>query len=379
MARNKRLLFISNLFPDSREPYRGLDNATILHHLAGEYEIQVLALRPKLPFLSRPKLAARSQDEIFAPQYLNVPYIPRIGSRWNHRLMADAIRAEVEKAAPRMVLSSWIYPDSCAVSILAKEMGFPFVSIAQGSDVHQYLKMPVRRRIIVESLKAASGVITRSGELARLLSEAGVEEQKVHPIYNGIDFEVFKPGDQGEARHHLGLPESGKIILFVGNFYDIKNPLLLIEAFSRLSHLESPPHLVMIGGGPLEGKAHALAKSNKTKVIFAGRKTATEVATYMRAADLLCLPSKNEGVPNVILEAFACGLPVLASNVGGIPEVLNSDYLGSLAAPDDLPDLVFNLCQMLTREPQRERIHQHGLQFSWQRTARAYAELLEKA
>jgi len=228
-------------------------------------------------------------------------------------------------------------------------------------------------------LKRASAVITRSGELARLLGEAGVSKEKLHPVYNGIDFEVFKPGNQGEARRELGLPATGKIVLFVGNFYDIKNPLLLIEAFSRLSHLEELPHLVMIGGGPLETEAQALAKANGTRVIFAGRRKASEVARYMQAADLLCLPSKNEGVPNVILEAFACGLPVLASNVGGIPEVLNADYLGRLAAPNNVPELVFCLCQSLEQVPDRERIHQHGLEFSWERAAKGYLELLEQA
>jgi glycosyltransferase involved in cell wall biosynthesis len=237
----------------------------------------------------------------------------------------------------------------------------------------------VRRRIIVESLGKAAAVITRSGELARLLSEAGVGAEKLHPVYNGIDFEVFKPGDQAQARRELGLPPEGKLILFVGNFYAIKNPLLLIEAFARLTSLEHPHHLVMIGGGALEGPARALAKANGSPVIFAGRKLAGEVANYMRAADLLCLPSKNEGVPNVILEAFASGLPVLASDVGGIPEVLTHDYLGGLTAPNDLQDLIRCLSETLAKPAQRELIRQHGLQFSWERAAKAYSNLLEQA
>ena len=99
----------------------------------------------------------------------------------------------------------------------------------------------------------------------------------------------------------------------------------------------------------------------------------------MQAADLLCLPSKNEGVPNVILEAFASGLPVLASRVGGIPEVLNADYLGRLVTPDDIPCLVLSLAEMLAQEPQRDRIREHGLLFSWERATQAYLEILDKA
>ena len=307
---------------------------------------------------------------------MEVPYIPKIGSRWNHRLIAGKLRPVIKEMAPSQVLSSWIYPDSCAVSLLSGELGFPFVSIAQGSDVHQYLKMPVRRGIIVDALRKASAVITRSGELARLLAEAGVAREKLHPVYNGIDFDVFKPGDQARARQELGLPAKGKVVLFVGNFVPIKNPLLLIEACSRLNSSGEPSHLAMIGGGPLEMEARALAKKLAVPVTFAGRKRAAEVAAYMRAADLLCVPSKNEGVPNVILEAFASGLPVLASRVGGIPEVLAHDYLGKLMEPDNLQELADCLGEILGKEPQREIIRQHGLQFSWERASSAYSELL---
>ena len=377
MSPKKRLLFISNLFPDVREPYRGLDNATILQCLSAEYEIRVVALRPKLPLGPKTKYEARPEDAIFSPKYLEVPYVPKVGSRWNHRLMARALRDEIGEAP--LVLSSWIYPDSCAVARLSAELGFRFVCIAQGSDVHQYLKMPARRRIIVESLAKASAVITRSGELARLLKEAGVAGEKLHPVYNGIDFEVFRPGDQRQARQELGLPTEGKLALFVGNFYAIKNPLLLIEAFVKLRGTGELPRLVMIGAGHLEARARALALELGVPVIFAGRKSAGEVAQYMRAADLLCLPSQNEGVPNVILEAFASGLPVLASRVGGIPEVVTADYLGQLTPPGDLVALAGALGESLAKEPRREQIRQHGLQFSWERAAKAYSDLLERA
>jgi glycosyltransferase involved in cell wall biosynthesis len=371
------LLFISNLFPDTREPYRGLDNATVLHHLAREFEIRVVALRPKLPLRPARRFECRPEDRVFAPKYLEVPYIPKIGSRWNHRLMARTLREALDETTPSLVLSSWIYPDSCAVSLLSAELGFPFVSIAQGSDVHQYLKMPVRRSIIVEALGRASAVITRSGELARLLAEAGVAREKAHPVYNGIDFEVFKPGDPAAARRSLGLPVEGKMALFVGNFFDIKNPLLLVEAFAGLA--DKSAFLVTIGGGPLEAEAKALAAKLAAKVIFAGRKLAPEVAEYMRAADLLCLPSKNEGVPNVILEAFASGLPVLASRVGGIPEVHNREFLGKLVAPGDAGALREAMAELLSQPPRREQIREHGLQFSWERAASAYARLLTAA
>jgi glycosyltransferase involved in cell wall biosynthesis len=135
----------------------------------------------------------------------------------------------------------------------------------------------------------------------------------------------------------------------------------------------------MVGGGHLEGKIRALADSAGFggQVVIAGRSRADAVARYMRAADLLCLPSQNEGVPNVILEAFASGLRVIASRVGGIPEVLNHDFLGRLVVPGSIQDLLFAFTETLAAPPQTDAIRRHALYFSWERAASEYAALLQ--
>ena len=382
-----KLLFVSNLFPDTTAPYRGLDNATLLHSLADRWRIRVLALRPKLPLFPARERLPREHDSRFAPVYWNVPYVPKIGSRWNYRLMAGALRAHLRTLRQQgefdVILASWLFPDCCAIARLSKELNFPFVAIAQGSDVHQYLKMSVRRRIMKKLLPRAAAVITRSGELTRLLGEAGLPAERLHRIYNGVDLEQFHPGDPEIARRELHLPLDRPVILFVGNFYRIKNPLLLVEALARLpaAAFPSPPVLVMVGGGPLEDDIRRLAdrRSLQDRVIFAGRTQAAGVARYMQAADVLCLPSKNEGVPNVILEAFASGLPVVASRVGGIPEVHPGDSLGRLV-PNVTPEaLATALTETLMAPPAPERLREHALQFSWRRAAAAYHDLLSAA
>ena len=143
MADKTKLLFISNLFPDADEPYRGLDNATLLHQLSAGYDIRVLSPRPTLPLATPKNRRCRAGDESFAPVYLPAPYIPKVGSRFNHTLMARALRPALRALRGEFpfeaVLSSWVYPDGCAVAKLAGEGGFPFAVVAQGSDVHQYL------------------------------------------------------------------------------------------------------------------------------------------------------------------------------------------------------------------------------------------------
>jgi glycosyltransferase involved in cell wall biosynthesis len=381
-----KLLFFSNLFPDRSEPLRGLDNATLLHQLAPRWEIRALALRPSLPFAFAKRIA-RTDDQPFDPQFWPVPYIPKIGSRANHWLAARALRKPL-KALRRqfafdVVLGSWIYPDCCALAMLAEELGFVFLAIAQGSDVHQYLRMPARRKAICRWLPGASAIITRSAELAKLLAEAGLAKEKLHPIYNGINFERFKSADPLEARRALNLPLEAPIILAVGNLLPIKNPLLLVEAHAELCQWPAfaKTQLVFVGSGPLgaEIRARADAGGHGAQVLLAGRQEAETVARYMQAASILCLPSNNEGVPNVILEAFACGLPVVASRVGGLPEVHTHEFLGRLTPPGDASALRDALRDILSRPVDHAQIEEHARQFSWARTAAAYEALLTKA
>lgn len=379
-----KLLFVSNLFPDTTEPYRGLDNITLLHHLADRWEIRALAVRPTL----RPRnWSPREMDTKFDPQYVATPYIPKLGSRWNHRIMAWALRQRVQEIRRQfafdVVLCSWIFPDSCAIAALSQELDFPFVAIAQGSDVHQYLQNSVRRKIITQLLPHASAIITRSGELARLLAEAGLARERLHPVYNGVDLDLFCSGDKAAARRELGLPADAPVILSVGNFYRIKNPLIPPAALTlmRAERFKAPPVVVMVGGGDLEQDVRQFAESSSLsdRVILPGRTNAEGVARYMKAADVLSLTSANEGVPNVILEAFASGLPVVASKVGGIPEVHPGDDFGRLVSPIDPQAFATAFEETLLSPPPTERMRNHALHFSWQRAADAYHALLMQA
>lgn len=371
-----KLLFISNLFPDAVESYRGLDNATLLHALSTRWEIRVLALRPSLPFRKK-KWTPRAADSHFHPTYAAMPYVPKIGGNVNHLLARRVIEQETRMIRETFpfdaLLGSWIYPDCCAIAPLARKEGWPFAAIAQGSDVHQYLQVPSRRRAISKCIPQAGAVITRSAELARLLAGAGVPEEMLHPVYNGIDHAIFQRGDRTAARKALELPEDAPILLFVGNLLSIKNPLLLIDALAEIRSRRGLHDAIlgMIGGGPLQGdlEAHAASLGISSAVRFAGRQASTTVARYMQAADLLALPSQNEGVPNVILEAFACGLPVVASNVGGIAEVHTTGTLGKLVPPGDLTALSAALAETLSQKPDRAAIAEHGAQFTWENTA----------
>ena len=384
-----KVLFLSNLFPDAAHPHRGIYNARLVHHLARHCEVRVVSPRPTRgfpPFWRPEKFVCRAEDEVFTPIFPPVKYIPKIGNRWNHRLMASSLRDTLQELSAEfpfdVVLVSWVYPDGCAVARLAKELHFPFVVIGQGSDVHQYLQITVRRRIIVASLRHAAAVITRSAELGRLLRAAGISETNLRTIYNGVQSDIFYTGDRTAARERLGVDKTDKILLYVGNLLPIKNPLLLVDAFAELNR-RSPQQfrLVMLGDGLLREEILKRAAANglSDRILLAGRKSPTEVARFMQAADVLCVPSDNEGVPNVIYEAFSCGLRVAATRVGGIPEILTEDFLGRMVERRDAKALAEAISEICEYPAETEKILRHARQFDWEHAAAGHAYVLTLA
>lgn len=370
-----------------REPYRGLDNATLLHELSRKWDVRVLALRPMLPW-KRGSWHPRAEDVGLKPTYVRTPYIPRFGHRWNHRLYAGALRRHLDhirlNSPADILLVSWLFPDACAIAELQGEFHHRFVAIAQGSDVHQYLRIPARRAVMKRLLPLASDIITRSADLARMLGEAGMRKDRLHPVYNGVDTDVFHPASVEEriaARKTIGVPEFVPMILFVGNFLPVKNPRLLLDAHAKLRAMPglADVRLVLAGGGPMEAELREHATALRTQPIFAGRMDAAGVAQVMRAANVLALPSDNEGVPNVVLEAFASGVPVVASNVGGIHEVHRHPFLGRLIPPRDVDALADALRATLLAPAEAARIAEHGRAFTWEATGERYDQILRKA
>jgi glycosyltransferase involved in cell wall biosynthesis len=382
-----KVLLVTNLFPDATEPQRGIYSARMAAHLAQEVEVRVVSPRPTA--WPRPGAArqARPEDAALAPLFPRVPYVPWVGSRWNHRLMARALDPVLQRVRTEfawdVVLTSWLYPDACAVARLAGRPHWPWVAVALGTDVHQYLGMPVRRKIIVESLARAGGVIACSGALAEQLVTAGVSRERLRVVYNGVDTGLFRPVDRAAARRELGWPAEVATVLFVGNLLPVKNPGLLLAACAGLSAALGgrPWRAVFVGDGPLRGglEAEVRRRGWAGQVVFVGRQPEQAVARHLGAADALCVPSRNEGMPNVIWEALAAGLPVAACRVGGIPEIMREDYLGRLAPAGDAAGLTAALAAVLRGPTEPERIRAYAQQFTWAATARAYREVLETA
>jgi len=199
-----RLLFISNLFPDTLDPGRGAEHVDLLHALADRWEIRVFAPRPVRLF-SHGEWHPRASDVDLRPEFVAAPTLPVFGTLWNHRLYARALRKPLGLLRRDWhfdtVLTAGLYPDMCAVSQLIGEFHHRFVVVAQGAETDERLKNSVRRKMIAAHLAGASGVVTSSAALTTLLGSVRYRKDRIHPA---ATWEIA-----AEACHRLLLPVRG--------------------------------------------------------------------------------------------------------------------------------------------------------------------------
>lgn len=189
--------------------------------------------------------------------------------------------------------------------------------------------------------------IAVSDAIKRQAVALGIAPGKIDLSFIGVDTECFKPSG-------ISLAARDPHILFVGRMVEKKNPLLLVQAFADLLSQLPNAELTMIGDGPLLAEAKLLATRLGVSVNFPGELTGEAVRNHMRMSRVICLPSKvatngdSEGLPIVLLEAQACGVPVIATPNGGSAECIVNGTTGLVVPEDDRQALVYALIKALT-------------------------------
>ncbi len=187
-----------------------------------------------------------------------------------------------------------------------------------------------------------------SNEIRRELVRAGFPESKITVIPNGVDTTQFRPAspeEKNKLRQALGLPLNGTIILYSGRLEQGKGVEILVSAWQALQPAQKA-HLIIVGDGSLRSGLEQQARATSTPVIFFGWQE--NVEDFLRASDIFVLPSFGEGMPNSLLEAMACGLLCIATDIGGITELLRDKENGLLVPPRDTAALTAALRILLT-------------------------------
>lgn len=385
-------LVLSENFPSRLNPWRGPYNRRQVECLSNLCRVTVVNPIPFPKLLGgreQWRLAAGPDGvldgiALFHPTWWYAPVVGRCGS-WR------GFRRAVERAERRngpwkcdVILATFAYPAGAAARDLARRMGVPYVVKVRGSDLHSLPRFGKRRALTAQALRDAAAMVAVSGNLAEIAAELGAEPSKVHVLTNGIDAAAFPLLFRRQARRRLGVPAGRKTLLFVGSLLPVKGVDVLLEALARLGSDESaktqPPVTVLVGDGPMRRN---LAKQAQRagladRVVFSGHLGREDVALWMNAADALVLPSRNEGCPNVVLEALACGTPVVASRVGAVPDLID-DSSGIVVPPEDPGALAAALDQALRREWDREALRKRVEGMSWESNAARLHGILAEA
>ena len=379
-----RVLVFTSHYPAAEAPTRGTFNRELFRELGKRCELRLVGA---VPWWHRRHLGGgmffprRERDETLEATWLSYWSIPGawpLHGAAAHASTRLAVRAERRRFPFDLVLASWGYPDAVAAAAHAKRAGVPLVVNVLGSDVNDLARRPLLAPQIRWAFARAQRVVAVSGALGERVVKMGVPLGRVTVLRNGVDTSTFAPREQGEARRALGLPAGGRVVLYTGNFHRVKGADVLLEAMARLDRPDV--RLYLVGRGPLEPALweQAAALGLGERVRFVGPEPHHRIPSWMAAADLLCLPSRNEGCPNVVLEALASGRGVVASRVGGVPEILDEER-GVLVPPGEPEALARGLRAGLDRawDAGRQRAAVEGR--GWADVAARYLEIFEDA
>jgi glycosyltransferase involved in cell wall biosynthesis len=344
-----RVLAVTRLYPNSADPLAAAFNRQQFAALSKLCDLEILAVIPWFPgarlfarWSAAGRLAGVPRRECVGQQWVAHPrvlYVPRFGHALAPALYTASLLPWISgrRGSVDVVLGSWAFPDGAATVSLASILGVPSVVKVHGSDLNVLADLPPVQQALEDALPRADRVVAVSRALAERARALGVSVGRIAIVPNGVDRELFYPQEREAVRQSLGLGAyaTRPLILYVGRLEPAKGTVELLTAFRRLAGVRPEPVLALVGAGSEAARCREAAQALPGRLLLPGSMPLVEVARWMAACDLLVLPSWNEGTPNVLLEALASGRRVVATRVGGIPDVITSPTLGELVPPRD--------------------------------------------
>ncbi|HEX4403266.1 MAG TPA: glycosyltransferase [Polyangia bacterium] len=390
-----RVSTVTTFFPHAADRHRGVFVENLVRAMRRRCEVDVIAPVPFAPPLrAKPEWYRKSQIprrenidgiDVEHPRFVVFPKAEVLSGMMYAAGVLPALRRARDASPDLIVHAHCAYPDGVGVALAARRLGIPYVVTAHGSDVNVYAERRTLRGQIRWALRGAAATIAVSRDLlakvTRLLASSASSAPLVHIPCAGFDPAVFRPRDRAAVRQTLGLAARARLVVFVGQLVPIKGIDRLVEAWRLLDvagRLGPDDRLVIIGAGRC-GPALARqvgAAGIEARVVFAGALAQPIVAEWVGAADVLCLPSDNEGTPNVVVEALASGVPVVASHVGGVPELVTHERNGLLVPPRDPAALMTALAAALERRWDPEQIRATVAHATWEAIADRTIECL---
>ena len=375
---------LSALFPGAARPQAGLFVRERMFRVARRLPLTVVSPVPWFPGqglvrLLRPgyrpmppRLEVQDGIEVHHPRFLALPAVGRWLDGWSMALACLPLLRRLRRQRRLEVLDAHFgYPDGFAAVWLARRLGVPVTITLRGTEV-PLSRTRLRGRLLRRALRRADRLFAVSGSLAALARRLGADPARVTVVPNGVDAGRFRPEDRAAARRRFGLPEEAPVLVTVGGLCERKGFHRVIECLPALARRFPGLRYLAVGGPSPEGdwgpRLRALAASLGVdgRVRFTGPLPPDALRWALSAGDVFVLASRNEGWANVLLEAMACGLPVVATDVGGNREVVCRPELGIVVPFGDGAALEAALAEALSRRWDRAAIRAHAEANGWE-------------
>jgi teichuronic acid biosynthesis glycosyltransferase TuaC len=371
-----RILTFTSLYPNAVQPRHGIFIEHRMRQLMGTggATIRVVAPVPWVPASWKlfgrhavlARVPARDLRHGIAVEHPRFLAIPKVSGWFNPVSMALGALPTIRRLCREggdfdLIDAHFLYPDGAAAALIAGWLDKPFVATARGTDANDFTRYRVPRAWIRWMARRAASLITVSDALRDVLLRLNIPPERIAVLRNGVDLNLFDVMDRAPLRRELGL--SRQTLLSVGHLLFDKGHHLVIEALQLLPDVD----LIIVGDGHFGRELKELASSLgvANRITWTGTISQRDMRRYYCAADATVLASRIEGMPNAVLESLACGTPVIATAVGGIPEIVNSPAAGVLMESRTAASIASAYRRLMQSHSDPGAVRRHSQQFSW--------------
>lgn len=378
------IVVLSTLFPHPGQPNAGVFIRERMFRVAAQLPLLVVAPQPWFPLQrlirrwrphfrpSAPRQEVQHGIEVYHPCFFSVPGVLKSLDGLFMALACYRLMRQLRRAGRLDVIDAhFAYPDGDAATRLGRWLGVPVTITLRGTEPRHAADKLLRPRV-TSALQGAAKVFSVADSLRRLAVGLGVPSERTLVVGNGVDADKFSPMDQAQARQQLGLPVDAQVLISVGGLCERKGFHRVIDCLPALREKLPRLHYLIVGGPSAEGDNSAALHQQVERlglqecVHFLGAMPSAQLRLPLSAADVFVLATRNEGWANVFLEAMACGLPVVTTDVGGNAEVVCEPALGSIVPFGDQPALAGALAHAFVCVWDRTYIIHYARANSWE-------------
>lgn len=389
-----RLLTFSTLYPSSVRPGHGIFVETRLRELLSSGKLEVRVVAPVPWFFSTdprygdyarmartPRRETHNGIDVLHPRYF-LP--PKVGMTLAPLSMACGALSALQQLLDEgyefdAIDAHYYYPDGVAAALLARHFNKPFTVTARGTDLNLIPKYTLPRWMMQWAASRTAASVGVCSALVDVLRDWKIPPDRLHVMRNGVDLRRFRPLAQDTVRAEFGLTGS-PLLLSVGYLVERKGHHIAIDALAQLLPSHPQATLVIVGEGEERVRLVDLCRrlGVQEHVTFTGALPNVELFRWYSAADVLILASSREGCANVLLEAMACGTPVVAARIWGTPEVVAHAVAGKLVDQREGGAFAQAISALLASYPDRAQVRSYAENFSWQSTTDAQLAMFKK-